>query len=632
MTRPPDPDDKQPSGSTDGAPSPSARLLAKFGAVLTADPLPDATAGKNGHADPAGAEHDPAVASARILRDLSREPKPRIVATYPYVDEHGELLYEVVRYNPKDFRQRRPNGSGGWIWSLDKDAAGKPLPTPTRRVLFHLPALIAGMAEGDGVYVVEGEKDVLAIEAAGAVATCNSGGAAAEWLPEFSGLLRDAAVIVVADRDKAGRKHAAQVAASLRAEAASVVVVEAAAGKDAADHLAAGFGLDDFLPVDEPDEETQPRTKPAEADGQKTREGEGPEAIHFESLAEFFDETPDETPYIVEGLLAEGSINDFSGPPKVGKTQLTVALVAALVHGDDFLGLATRQCNVVYLYEEPKASFREKLAAVGIDPERDNGRLTLLHRSAARGRDWPTICAALRLEMERTGAMFGVVDTWSKWTQLPATQEYDPGTVAQVISYLQEIADDTGAAIWWSRHEGKGKAGAPLIERGRGSSAIPGEADCCFSISRVSGKGHATRRQVEYEGRFTAIPEARVMDFNDGVYALVSEGTAAETRAPEKQAALRFLRDHVPTDSDISVADLLEIENAPKKSLLHVALNEGVAHNWLTRSGEGKRNDPHRYRRNAPPEFRPDSENALDETDAVSSTLQIATFDDLPGA
>ena len=143
--------------------------------------------------------------------------------------------------------------------------------------------------------------------------------------------------------------------------------------------------------------------------------------------------------------------------------------------------------------------------------------------------------------------------------------------MAEVISHLQVITDDTGAAIWWSRHEGKGKAGAPLIERGRGSSAIPGEADCCFSISRVAGKGHANRRQVEYEGRFTAIPEARVMDFDDGAYSLLAEGSVTDTRAPEHQAALRFVRDYVPTAMDLSAADLLKIEDAPKKSLLHVA-------------------------------------------------------------
>jgi hypothetical protein len=59
-------------------------------------------------------------------------PKPRIVCTYEYTDEFGALLYEVVRFEPKDFRQRRPDGLGGWIWNLDD----------TRRVLYRLPELI----------------------------------------------------------------------------------------------------------------------------------------------------------------------------------------------------------------------------------------------------------------------------------------------------------------------------------------------------------------------------------------------------------------------------------------------------------------------------------------------------------
>jgi len=55
-----------------------------------------------------------------LLIDSSRcrKPKRQVVATYPYRDAEGNLLYEVVRYDPKGFRQRRPNGNGGWIGNL----------------------------------------------------------------------------------------------------------------------------------------------------------------------------------------------------------------------------------------------------------------------------------------------------------------------------------------------------------------------------------------------------------------------------------------------------------------------------------------------------------------------------------
>lgn len=103
------------------------------------------------------------------------------------------------------------------------------------------------------VWCVEGEKDVEAIETlAGAVAVCSAMGAGsahhADWEP-----LRGRNAVVVADRDEPGRKHAAQVADLLDGVAASVRIVEARAGKDASDHLTAGYGLDEFVDVEDGD-------------------------------------------------------------------------------------------------------------------------------------------------------------------------------------------------------------------------------------------------------------------------------------------------------------------------------------------------------------------------------------------
>jgi len=134
------------------------------------------------------------------------------VATYSYTDEDGAVLFEVVRFEPKDFRQRRPDGRGGWIWNLDH----------VRRVPFHLPQLLA--AKGKTVHVVEGEKDVLALERIGLVATCNPGGAG-KWREEFAAHFRGADVVILPDNDAAGEAHARQVAASLRPIAARVRIL-----------------------------------------------------------------------------------------------------------------------------------------------------------------------------------------------------------------------------------------------------------------------------------------------------------------------------------------------------------------------------------------------------------------------
>src|SRR5262249_38903789 len=75
--------------------------------------------------------------------------KPRLIKTYDYVDENSDLLFQVCRYEPKGFKQRRPNGKGDWIWKLGD----------VRRVLYRLPELLESLANQHPVFIVEGERD-----------------------------------------------------------------------------------------------------------------------------------------------------------------------------------------------------------------------------------------------------------------------------------------------------------------------------------------------------------------------------------------------------------------------------------------------------------------------------------------
>src|SRR5262249_13791853 len=138
-----------------------------------------------------------------------------VIATYTYEDEHGHTLFQVVRYEPKDFRQRAPDGAGGWSWSLEG----------VRRVPYRLPELIETVASEHTVFVVEGEKDVEALRANGITATCNPGGAS-KWRDEYSAHFAGADVVVIPDNDEAGRKHAQHVAESLAKVTARVRLLE----------------------------------------------------------------------------------------------------------------------------------------------------------------------------------------------------------------------------------------------------------------------------------------------------------------------------------------------------------------------------------------------------------------------
>ncbi len=164
----------------------------------------------------------------------------RLVAAYDYRNATGDLLFQVCRFYPKDFRQRKPDPSAldGWIWNTKG----------VKKVLFRLPEILRAVQDGKFIIVCEGEQDALALVDHGLAATCNPGGAG-KWLDSFSETLRDADVVIIPDRDAPGRAHAQLVAGKLLGVAKSVRVLElpdtnGKPVKDAANFFAAGGDTD----------------------------------------------------------------------------------------------------------------------------------------------------------------------------------------------------------------------------------------------------------------------------------------------------------------------------------------------------------------------------------------------------
>ncbi len=231
-------------------------------------------------------------------------PAGPAVAVYDYTDEVGNLLYQVLRTLDKQFRQRVPDSLSktGWTWRLGD----------VRRVLYRLPKVIEAVRAGHEVYVCEGEKDVRTLVGRGVAATCNSGGAG-KWRPEFAEPLRDAAVVVVADCDEPGRAHARQVAQSLTGVAATVCILEPAAGKDVTDHLSAGRGLEDLVLTWSDHEEARPDLAP--------------------DLWEFIRQPDEEFRWVVPDLLERGDRLMLTGFEGLGKSMLVRQLAVMIAAG-----------------------------------------------------------------------------------------------------------------------------------------------------------------------------------------------------------------------------------------------------------------------------------------------------------
>jgi putative DNA primase/helicase len=277
----------------------------------------------------------------------------RIVATYDYTDEHGALLYQVVRFDPKGFAQRRPDGNGGHVWKLD----GIP------RVLYRLPELTGQTT----IYVVEGEKDADAVRRLHIPATTNAGGAG-KWRDEYAAQLKAAGcqhVVVFPDNDPPGEAHGRDVARRCTADGLAVKMIPLPGlpeHGDVSDWLAAGHTRDELAAI----------VKAAPL--WKERLVAQPTPLELTSLAELLGEPEDTLEWIVEDRIPAGSIAAIVAPPKAGKSTLARDLAYAVATGGRWLGWRTRVGAVWYLVLEDKRSevrkhFRQ-MGATGPEPIR----------------------------------------------------------------------------------------------------------------------------------------------------------------------------------------------------------------------------------------------------------------------
>jgi len=282
------------------------------------------------------------------LREPDRSMLGEPDAEYEYTDETGKVLFQVLRYRTetgKTFRQRRPDGDS-WVWSMEG----------VRRVLYRLPA-VRDAIEGERiVFVVEGEKAADALEALGVTATCCLGGAceqARSWAEEWTEELRDAEVVILADNDEPGRKHADVVRNAIAGvtKAARIVDLPDLPFKgDVFDWIEAGGTLDELMRL-----------------AKQTR-------LNGLEFPEFMAKVYKPKKQLMEPWLCERNLNMVFAGAGVGKTQFLIAMSVALSTGQPFLGWEVPEpVGVLYVDGEmPASTMQERIARIaagyGVDP------------------------------------------------------------------------------------------------------------------------------------------------------------------------------------------------------------------------------------------------------------------------
>lgn len=390
----------------------------------------------------------------------------QIETVYEYTGTDGRVLFEVVRFQPKGFRQRRPAPDGTWVWNLKGV-------TP---VLFRLPRVL----EATDVILVEGEKDVLALEALGFTATTNPMGAG-KWRPAFTRTLAGKNVWVVPDKDEPGRRHALQVMGALMQAGCQVRLMELAEGKDASEFLAL-YGHREHIEREMSwAREITPQTL-AETGRSWFGGTTPPRSSSSMSLSQLMASEIPEPVFLADGLLSEG-VTLLAGRPKVGKSWLAMQLALDAAQGRAIFGRfpVRHQRTVLYL-------------ALEDTPRRTRDRvLKLMTREAAERLEHVELryqldpllaggAAQIEEAIQQSGADLVVLDTLMAVVQNSGKRDVMRSDYAE-IAVLRELAAKHSTAVLVVCHSRKASA-EYAVDTVAGTTGVTAACDAVWSFQR----------------------------------------------------------------------------------------------------------------------------------------------------
>jgi 5S rRNA maturation endonuclease (ribonuclease M5) len=491
-----------------------------------------------------------------LFQDAAQS-KRRIAAVYAYLDEKGSVLFEVVRYEPKDFRQRRPDSRGGWTWNLDG----------VSRVPYRLPEVITARS----VLVCEGEKDCETARTLGLVATCNPHGAG-KWRPEYSAFLKGKRVVVIADADAPGVAHARDVARSLVGVAECVRLIEALPqAKDLTAWVEKGSAKEQLLDLIRETPELTP------ADVAKWGASKPMSGFTLTRLGDLMREPEEQVSWLLEGVLPAGGLGLLAAKPKTGKSTLARCLALAVARGESFLNRPTLQGAVIYLaLEEKRSEVRGHFRAMGASGEEE----ILIHAAHAPADAVPAITA----EMKAQKPVLLIIDPLLRFTRVKDGNDY-----AQVTAALEPIlilARESGAHVLLVHHLGKGERAEPT-DGILGSTALFAAVDTALVMRRTE-KYRTLQSRQRYgedltETVLTFDPERRNLS-------LGAERSDADALAVSEEI-LKFLESATDGKTEPEITEAVE----GKTRVVRRALRQLVEQGNVSREGEGKRGSPYRY-------------------------------------
>lgn len=222
------------------------------------------------------------------------------------------------------------------------------------------------------------------------------------------------------------------------------------------------------------------------------------QGIVLTRLVDLLAEPPEETPWLVEGLLPQGGVSVLAGKPKAGKSTLARCIALAVASGATILNRKTSRGPVIYIgLEDRRRTIADHFRRMGAKSESilvHTGNVTTSAEESVE---------LLRQQIDDNDVVLLVVDTMLRLIRVSDTNDYAEMTAS--LSPWLSLARESRCHVMLVHHAGK--KDRDDLDSILGSTAIAGTVDTGLIVRRRGSNRTLSTTQREGDD----FPEALLM-------------------------------------------------------------------------------------------------------------------------
>lgn len=212
-------------------------------------------------------------------------------------------------------------------------------------------------------------------------------------------------------------------------------------------------------------------------------EGVNDDLPDFESAADFWNDLPELSPPLINGVLRQGHKMLIAGPSKAGKSYALIELCAAIAEGREWLGWQVAQGRVLYVnLELDKASCEHRFVdiykALGWKPD----NLRNIDIWNLRGKSVPMDKLAPKL-IRRAAKRKYIAIIIDPIYKVITGDENSADQMAHFCNQFDKVCTELGCAVIYCHHHSKGAQGSKRsMDRASGSGVFARDPDALLDL------------------------------------------------------------------------------------------------------------------------------------------------------